>query len=154
MPDDVSDSNFVDLPKIKDIKVSFSKIWTENRTQPGDIGATVTEISYWDWTYCTDYCCSLSTLSPTNFESDQNDMTVNKRSIICARALAIATHPNNSAAQLVPTQNEDQTFRWERCSPGGIDVSLLERETDPILFYDDLMLYQVRFVQVELASLI
>lgn len=102
----------------------------------------------WDWTYSSDYCCTLRRRSESKTEN----------SIITATLLA--DELSHSPGEFITSLSYDSEltehsdfaspewqwqWRWERATQSGLDMALLRR-TDvdaPILFYDEFTLYQV-----------
>lgn len=101
----------------------------------------------WDWTFSSDYCCTLRRRSTNKIEN----------SIITATLLAdefchctgeYITSLSYTSEPLPRHGNSaslEWQWRWERATQSGLDMTLLRR-TDvdaPILFYDEFLLYQV-----------
>lgn len=125
------------VPKLHIIQVPFSASWT----RLSSLGVTgeghqLAQLSYWDWTYSSDYCCSISVMSHEENVVEMNER--DRRSVTLARNLSLNTNPKRLA--LDPTKNP-RKYVWQRCGPGGIDYSLLQRRDD-ILLYDEMILYQ------------
>jgi hypothetical protein len=53
------------------------------------------------------------------------------------------THSAPSAAIAPPLQQAQQRHFWQPCAGGGINMQLLRSKDQPILFFDEVLLYQV-----------
>lgn len=122
------------VPKLHIIQVPFSTSWTRlSSLGVTDEGHQLAQLSYWDWTYSSDYCCTISTMS-----KEENFVEMNERercTVTLARNLSLNTNPKRN----IPV--ETRNYVWRRCGPGGIDFSLLQQRDD-ILLYDEMILYQ------------
>ena len=108
----------------------------------------------WDWTFSSDYCCTLRRRSKGKTEN----------SIITAMLLADELchstgefitslgYDSEPTADNSESDSPEWQWRWQRATQSGLDMALLRR-TDadaPILFYDEFTLYQV--IRVNIAS--
>ena len=92
--------------------------------------APFTDIQASDWTFSTDYCVTLHHPSNSSDETEEVDHDkLLSRSVL--RAFNVIDL--SSAA-----------FRMEVASQSGIDLDMLRRRDLPILFYDELTLFEVR----------
>ena len=125
-------------------KVPFSQRWTETRAGEGN-GETLSSVPYWDWTFCTDYCCSISV--DTNLSLGSSEFSGSARkNIVCGRKLSISTtrEPGSGSPLSALGPRPNPAPHWMRCQSSGIEMHLLQQREDPILFFDDIMLYQVQ----------
>lgn len=112
-------------------------------TDTPDIKTTV--LPKWDWTFSSDYCFSVSTSS--------------EATILSGRRLADHLYRTQGNALQYPALSSssiacsDNGTDWEKmewvCQPAahsGLDMNLLRQSgpDSPILFYDEVLLYQVR----------
>ena len=124
-------------PKI--ISVPYANNWKEN-----SITENIKVLPPWDWTFCTDYCGSISAIdkldnnlniNPSykicNIESDHVD-----RYIFTPKIINEISQDENKSEKGLGTR-----IRTLSTNEKGIDFDLLRRK-DEILFYDEMVLYQ------------
>jgi hypothetical protein len=107
---------------------------------------------YFDWTFSTDYCCTLNFL----FENNNNIKKIKK--IISAKELSEELSKKNKKLfslekkieKIENKKNDDEHIKnenfleWmEEEETSGIDFEMLKKTDQPILFYDEFILYQV-----------
>jgi hypothetical protein len=141
-----------DVSLLEVIKVPYSQQWMENdllsleskvndsidskKEDSADAEASInngaSKIWNWDWTFCSDYCFSL-------MKNQENFDTLSSRDILTASRLTNASKTTDSSS----TANF-YGVRMLACDEGekGIDKDLL-RQREDILFYDELLMYQV-----------
>jgi hypothetical protein len=90
-----------------------------------------------DWTYSTDYCCTLITA-----QSDQlMKQVIHSRPVNSTIAWPVLE--TDSASEL--NLSEGIQWQWDLVSECGIDYEILKNRELPILFYDEINLYEVIF---------
>ena len=98
----------------------------------------------WDWTFSSDYCCTVG----NNSNADEG---MNSDTVMSAHALSVETkllqrvrHVPPAAveakAQAPSSSHERRT--WKKTDVSGINYDLLRMRDVPILFYDEVLLYQ------------
>lgn len=113
-------------------KVPFASEWAQGRSDDRGKDIELNSVK-WDWTFNTDYVCSMHHGSPITADTDASS-TSKVPSIVSARQLS-----STSA-----TSDEWVDWSWRISEEGsgmGIDRILLSTRED-ILFYDESLLYQ------------
>lgn len=100
---------------------------------------TITTIRASDWTYTTDYCCTLTQDTQTSTADRDHHLVVHGQTF--------------HQANIYPLHHDHQTNGSTASSPSpwmvtpqatcGIDYDMLRRRDLPILFYDEMTLYEV-----------
>lgn len=151
------------------IQVPCAKSWNERSVVPADVmdkshstvgkdekaTGTACTRNLWDWTFTSDYCCTLSeTLNPSlspsnaNFGNDVStakSTEMNAPEIISGRAVSGGSPP---LSRNIEKKSENHGAigyshrHWQRSSVSGIDLDLLRMKNVPILFFDEILLYQ------------
>lgn len=153
------------------VQVPCAKAWGEHVQVPSDDlekcpAKTTAEVqvalvnnrrNIWDWTFTSDYCCTIS----SRLSAASAGGTAGSRS----SALISASHHSESdgASEIIssrslshgsisPTRNFQPTSssntsvegcrEWLKTDASGIDYNLLRQQNVPILFYDEIVLYQ------------
>lgn len=122
------------LPNLEILEVPYAKNWT---------GEQVGEMKQhkWDWTYCSDYNCTITSPPPPQQEQqEQQSSSTTASSFIISGGKILGT--SITQPPIISTNEEESTSILSECTQGGIDLNLL-RAQDDILFYDDFVLYQV-----------
>ena len=105
------------IEHLKVYKVPFSKKWIDDKgiREDGSVMESSRELSSneWDWTYSTDYLCSIS-----NYSRESSEIT-----------------------SVDALQRGFESIWVSHEAPSRIDYALLSRKED-ILFFDDVVLYQ------------
>ena len=158
------------------VQVPCAKAWSEHVQVPLDDlekekgSATTHEVkvdsvnkrrNIWDWTFTSDYCCTISSRLTASSSGDTSTADSGSRS----SALVSASHYSKSdgASEIIssralshgsisPTRNFQPTSscnmsvegsrEWVKTDASGIDYNLLRQQNVPILFYDEIVLYQ------------
>lgn len=108
--------------RVQDIETSVKDGSQGNVSADVDeIGSMRSDLKSWDWTFSADYCCTI--IEDIENEPQECSQVVN---IISSREL-----------------NIQQTDNWHCRSSSGIDTEMLRATDQPILFYDETILYQV-----------
>lgn len=115
-----------DPDQLQILEVPYAKNWTDHHNSEMPQEASELKQHRWDWTYCSDYNCTVSCLG----ESEGID-----RIVMCSGDRLVGKEQHNLSAS-------PQNTPWTDCLPGGIDLDMLRAQED-ILFYDELILYQV-----------
>jgi TIP41-like family len=151
------------------VQVPCAKSWNERSVVPADVaddnhsivgkdekatGSACTR-NLWDWTFTSDYCCTLSeTLNANSPSSNLNSESVlltekstemNASKIISGRAISGGSPPlsRNIRKDVITHYASDFSNRlWQRSAVSGIDLDLLRMKNVPILFFDEILLYQ------------
>ena len=205
-----------DIVPLLIVQVPCAKSWNERSLMPSDCTTEDTEKSevskhleeekynernlvgrknnrnIWDWTFTSDYCCSLETYHPESIKTfdkhsfqnidfpsahensvpgtprtgsmalatdtpDNISNTVgsirNKIEIISARYLSKKVSPLiriSDVDRILPveesigklSQHCGDRFIWKSANTSGIDFNLLRMQNVPILFYDEISLYE------------
>ena len=166
------------------VQVPCAKAWSEHVQVPLDDlekekgSATAHEVkvdmvnkrrNVWDWTFTSDYCCTISSrLTATAASSGHTDTSIATATATAdsrSSALISASHYSKSdgASEIIssrslshgsicPTRNFQPTSssnmsvegsrEWVKTDASGIDYNLLRQQNVPILFYDEIVLYQ------------
>ncbi len=95
--------------------------------------APFTDIQASDWTFSTDYCVTLHHPSTELVETEREEVDYEK---LLSRHVVRAINANGSPSP---------GFRIEVAGHSGIDIEMLKRRDLPILFYDELTLFEVSF---------
>ena len=132
-------------------RVGGSHHSTEN-----NLSSVVKSVRECDWTFSSDYLCTvLHTTNSTNSTiTESAGLNTIHSSINGAAVLRAHSLPTEGAAPLhsafcstrtsATTVNEVPTgWRVEAIHSSGIDVEMLKNQDEPILFYDEFLLYQV-----------
>jgi TIP41-like family len=151
------------------IQVPCAKSWKERSVVPADVmdnshstvgtdekatGTSCTR-NLWDWTFTSDYCCTLSeTSNPILPHSNPNSGTaqpteksteINTLEIISGRAVSGGSPPlSRNIGEKSDTHGATGSShrQWQRSAVSGIDLDLLRMKNVPILFFDEILLYQ------------
>jgi hypothetical protein len=95
----------------------------------------------WDWTYSSDYNCTVK------YSCVEEEFIVRNGNMVSAvSGKCIPTSTTTSEDTSPDISHNIPGKCWIPCSAGGIDMNML-RAKDDILFYDELLLYQV-FVHI------
>jgi TIP41-like family len=146
------------------IQVPCAKSWNERSVVPADVDnshstvgkdekatGTACTRNLWDWTFTSDYCCTLSeTLNTTLPSSNPDSETVqptemNASEIISGRAVSSGSPPlsrNIEKKSETHGASGSSHRQWQRSAVSGIDLDLLRMKNVPILFFDEILLYQ------------
>lgn len=93
-------------------------------------------VNIWDWTFSSDYCCTVGVVAAPGTDTPTDTDTV--QTIASARAL--------SAERRLLSRGESafspSKIGWQKRDASGINYDLLRMRNVPILFYDELLLYQ------------
>jgi len=98
----------------------------------------------WDWTFSSDYCCTVG------INGNAND-GISSDTLMSAHALSAQTtllqrlqnNVNPGILNDVPSSSRHESKRiWNKSDVSGIDYDLLRMRDVPILFYDEVLLYQ------------
>ena len=84
-------------------------------------------MNVWDWTFTSDYCCTVS---------------ANDRHVVSGSRALSAQDPCPLERGGGVSAGAEQRPRWQRTEHSGIDYALLRARDVPILFYDEVLLYQ------------
>ena len=124
------------------LEVPYAKKWSDaslssSATSTESIERSGFKQHKWDWTYSTQYNCSL------HFGPDSSGEN------LIAHSGGVLVSPTTGAVvtSSVPESSADVHSRqrvWTPCEAGGIDIEML-RAKDDILFFDEFILYQVLF---------
>jgi hypothetical protein len=106
-----------------------------------DEQAILSAVRAYDWTLSNDYCCSLLSKSPASSSPPELLQSVLRARHLQAELSSLsALSIGNAAIRAQPMSSG----RWEvrRAGRSGVDDALLRRRDLPILFYDELLLFQ------------
>ena len=134
-------------------RVGGSHHSTEN-----SLSSVVKSVRECDWTFSSDYLCTVlhTTNSTTSTNTESAGLSAIHNSIDGGAVLRARSLPTNEGAAPVngafcstrtsaTTANEVPAgWRVEAIHSSGIDVEMLKNQDEPILFYDEFLLYQVR----------
>jgi hypothetical protein len=112
----------------------------------------------WDWTFTSDYCCTLRSedgirnsaelggdsdaTKESVFRADVELNSGNASEIISARALSQRIPPLIKNNSMISSKCTRRIPQWQVNDSCGIDFNLLRIQNVPILFYDEILLYQ------------
>lgn len=143
---------------LAEIKVPYASNWIKKtRTGLDAVAAesateVVTQELHSDWTYSSDYVCSLLTHSKSDGMDNRIGTVLRARELPLPQISSSAT-PSvlTGFRSIFPVPQEDQPatnnqvpgWRVTCVAESGIDYAILRKQDEPILFYDELLLYQV-----------
>lgn len=125
------------------ISVPYAKAWKDNSQLEG-----VKLLREWDWTFCTDYCASISAVDRSGNDLDIKDVYIIRvddletvdRYVLTPRLLSeICDH--DQSRDIETSRGFDSRIRRPGHGEIGIDFDML-RQREDILFYDEILLYQ------------
>lgn len=88
----------------------------------------------WDWTYSTPYSCTTRICDPA---APVHHTPPARLSCMTSGGVPLSHSAPSSALSL-----HDRQRLWQPCQPGGINMEMLRRKDQPILFFDEILLYQ------------
>mmetsp|Transcript_17031 Transcript_17031/g.32060 ORF Transcript_17031/g.32060 Transcript_17031/m.32060 type:complete len:439 (+) Transcript_17031:108-1424(+) len=88
----------------------------------------------WDWTYSTPYSCTTRLCEPA---APLHPTPPARLSCITSGGVPLS-HSDPCAVLSSP----DRQRLWQPCQPGGINMEMLRKKDQPILFFDEVLLYQ------------
>ena len=115
---------------------------TSTSTPQREDSITLTLIQPSDWTFSTDYCLTafFESLPDTlSLSAKERNEIYSLKQILRARELSNLAANNPSTPLLFP----NQVCRIEAVTTSGINYEMLKRRDLPILFYDEIILYEV-----------
>jgi hypothetical protein len=91
----------------------------------------------WDWTFSTDYCCSSMKGKSFAIDGSRKLSATNLSLLKGVDDLAKSNEGDNAASEklFVPSS-------WQKSESNGIEYDMLRSRDMPILFYDEVTLYQ------------
>ena len=154
------------LQPLKLIQVPYAKLWSA-RSLGSELGAdselektcddnqlSVSTVRRWDWTFSTDYNCTLADthsktaciLSAKMVSEGSIDSPLDVSQSLSGKFRIIRS--NLSSEEDETTKSMDgslfhQAWSLERAAVSGIKIEMLKATDMPILFYDEVVLYQV-----------
>lgn len=133
-----SNSETCDRPLFPDVRISSSRKW--------------------DWTFTSEYCCTISTTCDTvGIDAPKLVVTapilsefLNPDRTSTCPSPGIAVTGSNIGEDGVNLVTSEPIFEWDihRAASSGLDNDMLRATDVPILFYDEVVLYQVRMAHV------
>lgn len=141
-------------------KVPYANEWARRHKPPtADIASTLPGVQprhgalsagsiplvevVWDWTYSTDYCCSLAKKVEDNMDISLHNTP---EAVISAKSLSSTTEPSMESVF-----SFDKPAQFKKISGSGINTEMLTQRQD-ILFYDEVILYEVATVLIIFQS--
>lgn len=119
----------------------FTKITTNNKVTC-EITSPSKVYTPWDWTFSSDYCFTWKKDNIlNNYDNFNNQML--KSTQLCLNedtSIPIIISANDLSS---PSINDISTTGWRREESSGIDFNLLRETNQPILFFDESVLYSV-----------
>ena len=129
------------------LQVPYARAWaerngiveTKNATASPSGGASTSPakrvLKAWDWTFCSDYCLSWS--------SQQDEVASYFADRYSVRGCSPRSQPAFAlGARELSRRATHPGSRFERTPASGIDLVLLSATDQPILFFDETLLYQ------------
>ena len=127
---------------------------TDDVITSGSPSSRISDRNIWDWTFTSDYCCTLgshqSYTDGNNNNSENNEIM--EKVIVSGRVLSDGKLPllhifqmkEEIKEELGGTQTETKGLKpiWKISEGSGIDYNLLRQQDIPILFFDEILLYQ------------
>lgn len=104
------------------LEVPYARNWTSVSLGTESSAERSLKQHKWDWTYTSPYNCTL------RIDTSQEEYIIQSGTLVSSITGA-------TPVTLPPRQ-------WVACEPGGIDINMLQARDD-ILFFDELLLYQV-----------
>ena len=122
------------------LQVPYANAWAErNGVDTSAASANVSPVKKalkpWDWTFCSDYCFSWSSKQDeaASYFSDKFSM----------RGCSLLPQPGFAlGARELSRRAVQPGGRFERAPTSGVDLSLLSATDQPILFFDETLMYQ------------
>lgn len=104
---------------------------------------TITTIRASDWTYTTDYCCTLSQDTETSTADRDHHLVVHGQTFHQTNIYPLH-HDHQANASTASSPSPWMVTPQTAC---GIDYDMLRRRDLPILFYDEMTLYEVQYTR-------
>ena len=156
---------------IEVLQVPYATAWKEKQQygkskEPGTSEFICNEMRKWDWTFSTEYDCSyehrydddsnnstLFTFSSSSSSSSSDNATNSKmkhavnvkdlsRNLMTSSSSSSSSSTTTTTAAEVAASNGSSKGEWFQTDTSGIDIALLSQTNVPILFYDEIILYQ------------
>lgn len=120
-----------------------------------DASSVMASVRECDWTFSSDYVCTIMHANQQHTGTDSTDKGSNSQTSdgVVLRARALPAHsslPLASFTSSITTANPSETTsalpqEWsvQDIQSSGIDIEMLKNQDEPILFYDEFILYQV-----------
>lgn len=107
------------------------------------LSTTITTIRASDWTYTTDYCCTLTQDTQTSTDDKDHHLVVHGQTFHQTNIYPLHhDHQSNAASTTSLPPSPWMVTPQATC---GIDYDMLRRRDLPILFYDEMTLYEVLY---------
>jgi hypothetical protein len=121
------------------VQVSYSKQWRERsfgkKNESADFedkdNGDVDSSHKWDWTFTSDYICTLERLNKCHVE------------IIAASKLSCQSSLKEQPSSVFDVNEEKTKWHWIQATKSGLEMDVLADTRSPILFFDEITLYQV-----------
>ena len=167
-----SNSNSIEVLQVPYATAWKEKQQYGKSKEPGTSEFICNEMRKWDWTFSTEYDCSyehqydddsnnstLFTFSSSSSSSSSSENATNSkmkyavnvkdlsRNLTASSSSSTAASSSSTAAASSSTaaaaaSNDSVKGAWFQTDTSGIDIALLSQTNVPILFYDEIILYQ------------
>jgi hypothetical protein len=129
-----------DITSVKNSSV-FTKINTNNKVT-SDITPPSKVYTPWDWTFSSDYCFTWKKDNFLNkYDNFNNQMLKSTQECLSEdTSIPIVISANDLSSSPI---DDMSTTGWQREESSGIDFNLLRQTNQPILFFDESVLYSV-----------
>jgi hypothetical protein len=101
---------------------------------------TCFHLSLTSFTPSTPYCCTTHICEP---ETSLEPNPPAKFSCMTSGGVPLAHTAPSTSLHVEGQKSSTMKHTWQPCAPGGINMELLRRKDQPILFFDEVLLYQV-----------
>jgi hypothetical protein len=131
---------------IEILQVPYATTWKEKQNygklqESGSSNEFIcNEMRKWDWTFSTEYECTCE----HEYDSDNNLLNLFKFSSsqdIRNKDIKYAINVKEFSSNTIST-SENRRKGWFQTDKSGIDITMLSQTNVPILFYDEIILYQ------------
>jgi hypothetical protein len=121
------------------IMASSSQV-SRNPAEPIQTTVAPLTAKLWDWTFTSDYMCSVGGSAQPNMHSEHpfQDSHIFSAFLLSKQFSGASDCPLDGVFG-----SERAKWRWERAEVSGLDLDMLKSVEDPILFFDETTLYQV-----------
>mmetsp|Transcript_31058 Transcript_31058/g.29658 ORF Transcript_31058/g.29658 Transcript_31058/m.29658 type:complete len:435 (-) Transcript_31058:172-1476(-) len=156
----ISPSDQLDIPKNSNKEINGINSISLSDKNENEVKSYISKEAIknaWDWTFTSDYCCTLRSedgirnsielgkdidaVKESIFRADIELNPASASEIILARALSGRIPPLLKNSSILD-KCKRRIPQWQVTDSCGIDFNLLRMQNVPILFYDEILLYQ------------
>jgi hypothetical protein len=138
------------------VQVPYSKTWQDRsltlsssegnkNAENGQISSQSTSVfnyvAKWDWTFSSDYCCTVS----CPYDIDELSTIISTKTLIDNSNPHLSYYKNTVTERTLSDMNHRMKWECKAAEVNGLDMDMLRAAgpNAPILFYDEVILYQV-----------